>query len=114
MAEEAAHYARLWNDPGREFGPYRVALEEALAFMASTWFDPARKPPVKNAGKKSAWEAAHRFGYRLGFRLSRRWHESARSRTFLRRIWSEIPSGEQEARDLVERLLSPNYGAGSS
>lgn len=104
LAEEAAHYLRLWNVGEQRFGPIGIATEEALAFMASTWIDPDRRQPLKTGKNLTDWEEVHQAGYQLGALLAKRWRASKRARRVLQEAFWVVPTNEADAEDLWQLL----------
>jgi hypothetical protein len=103
VAEEAAHYVRLWNSREKFFSPYRAIVEEAFAFLGSRWIDPTRKEDF-SVEEKGPWSFIHQMGYGLGAHLAERWEESKKSQAQILRLWYVHPSNETKAFELWREL----------
>ena len=105
LAEEVGHCVRSLGAPDTPSGPYKTAVEEAFAFMASRWIDRSRPEPGFDQSEGTLWETVHRMGYRLGARLSDRWFESRKARSKIADLWRVLPRKEKEAQRLWKSMV---------
>ena len=103
LAEEIAHYMRMFARANYEFGRHSIVLEEALAFFASLLISPNREIP-ESKKKLSGWDQVHQDGYRLGFRLWENWKQSKKMRDIIRHLWCVQPKDDKESEVILKYL----------
>ncbi len=97
VAEEAAHYCHLASYHKCRFGPIFSVVEEALAYLASTWIVPGRNERWSEKRDVSSWKTVHKLGYSLGKKLSQEWKKSKKARSMILECWRIRPKNEKEA-----------------